>query len=213
VSSRAFICRTDRQSDTVTQHCHATNGGNWELTAVHIFLAPSTFSYLQRSCHIHWLMATFKDNSHISCRAPAVPLPCRVPKGLRRVFPIRITQSDRVWFTQAGPCPYRAPTMPRCDFSRPRQRHGMGTTWYVWINIGRLSTACGRSAQVPFLPTTTGSFTTGNSDFCGYTRTFTKDKALSEDGRGTARYVCINTTRHGTARQGICGLAFRNTNR
>ena len=137
VCVRNDLCRHEhssagRQTDNltlwhniVTQQMEVTES----LQLCIYFLRQQMFSYLQRSCHIHWLMATFKDNSHISCRAPAVPLPCRVPKGLRRVFPIRITQSDRVWFTQAGPCPYHAPTMPRCDFSRPRHstaeaRHG-----------------------------------------------------------------------------------------
>ena len=48
-------------------------------------------------------------------------------------------------------------------------------TWNVWINIGRLSTACGRSAQVRFLSTTMRSFTIGCSDFSDHTRTLTKD--------------------------------------
>ena len=62
------------------------------------------------------------------------------------------------------------------DFSRPR--HGRGTAWFVWINIGHLLTACGPSAQFRFLSTTTRNFTIGSSDFSGYTRTFTKDTAL-----------------------------------
>jgi hypothetical protein len=31
---------------------------------------------------------TFKADSHIACRAHAVPLPCRAAKGLECVFPI-----------------------------------------------------------------------------------------------------------------------------
>ena len=31
---------------------------------------------------------TLKDDSHIACRAHAVPLPCRAAKGLECVFPI-----------------------------------------------------------------------------------------------------------------------------
>ena len=31
---------------------------------------------------------TFKADSHIACRARAVPLPCRAAKGLECVFPI-----------------------------------------------------------------------------------------------------------------------------
>jgi hypothetical protein len=68
-------------------------------------------------------------------------------------------------------------------------QQGRGTEWYVLINIDRLSMACGRSAQVRFLQTTMLSFTIGSSDFSGYPRTFTKEAALSEDGRGTAWHV------------------------
>ena len=50
-------------------------------------------------------------------------------------------------------------------------------------------------AQVRFLPTIKRSFTISSSDFSGYTRTFTKDTTLSDDGRGRAR-------------QGMCELAF-----
>jgi hypothetical protein len=37
-------------------------------------------------------------DSHIACRAHAVPLPCRAAKGLECVFPIWFTQCGRVWF-------------------------------------------------------------------------------------------------------------------
>jgi hypothetical protein len=39
----------------------------------------------------------FKADSHIACRAHAVPLPCREAKGLECVFPIWFTHCDRVW--------------------------------------------------------------------------------------------------------------------
>jgi hypothetical protein len=64
---------------------------------------------------------TLKTDSHIACRAHAVPLPCRAAKGLECAFPI--------WFTQCGsvlplamPCPCRAHDMlwPR----RSSQGHG-----------------------------------------------------------------------------------------
>jgi hypothetical protein len=60
----------------------------------------------------------FKTDSHIACCAHAVLLPCRVAKGLERVFPIWLTQCGRVWFTLAMPRPCHAPTIP--FFSRPR---------------------------------------------------------------------------------------------
>ena len=59
-----------------------------------------------------------KADSHIPCRAHAVPLPCRAAKGLECVFPIWFTQCGRVWFTLAMRCPYHALTVP--FFSRPR---------------------------------------------------------------------------------------------
>jgi hypothetical protein len=94
--------------------------------------------------------------------------------------------------------PCRAPTMPLCKrLLKATAQHGKGTVWYMWINIGRLSTACVRSAQVRCLPSTTRSFTIDSSDFPGYTRTYTKDTALSENGIGIARHVWISATRHG----------------
>jgi hypothetical protein len=62
--------------------------------------------------------ATIKADSHIACRAHAVPLPCRAAKGLECVFPIGLAQGGRVWFTLAMPRPCHALTMP--FFSRPR---------------------------------------------------------------------------------------------
>jgi hypothetical protein len=59
-----------------------------------------------------------KADSHIACRAHAVPLPCLVAKGLECVFPIRFTQCGRVWFTLAMPRPCYALIMP--FISRPR---------------------------------------------------------------------------------------------
>ena len=58
--------------------------------------------------------ATLKADSHIACRAHAVPLPCRAAKGLEFVFPIWFTQCGRVWF-MPRPCP--APIMT--SFSSP----------------------------------------------------------------------------------------------
>ena len=63
-------------------------------------------------------MGGLKADSHIACRAHAVPLLCRAAKGLECVFPIWFTQCGRVWFTLAIPCPFHAPTMP--FFSRPQ---------------------------------------------------------------------------------------------
>jgi len=68
--------------------------------------------------HPRLLTKTVKADSHIACRAHAVPLPCRAAKGLECVFPIWFTQCGRVWFTLAMPSPCHALTMP--FFSRSR---------------------------------------------------------------------------------------------
>ena len=62
----------------------------------------------------------FKADSHIACRAHAVPLPCRAAKGLECVFPIWFTQCGRVWFTLSMPCCAHAMLWP-CPSS---QGHG-----------------------------------------------------------------------------------------
>ena len=65
-----------------------------------------------------WNSAAFTADSHIACRAHAVPLPRSASNGIQCVFPIWFTQSGRVWFTLAMSCPCYAPTMP--FFSRPQ---------------------------------------------------------------------------------------------
>ena len=86
----------------------------WEFTAKHTVLVTN-----QIVGHVvmFWLV-TLKADSHITCRAHAVPLPCRAAKGLERVFPIWFTHCGRVWFALAMSCPCHAPTMP--FFSRPQ---------------------------------------------------------------------------------------------
>jgi hypothetical protein len=59
-----------------------------------------------------------KADSHIACRAYAVPLPCHATNRLECVFPIWFTQCGRVWFKLAMPRPCHALTMP--FFSRPQ---------------------------------------------------------------------------------------------
>jgi hypothetical protein len=54
-----------------------------------------------------------KADSHIACRAHAIPPPCRAAKCLECVFPIWFTQCSRVWLTLDMPCPCHALTMPR----------------------------------------------------------------------------------------------------
>jgi hypothetical protein len=63
------------------------------------------------------------------------------------------------------PCPCRSPAMPlRKRLLKATTQCGMGAAgerpwWHVWINIGRLSTACGWPAEVRLLPATTRTFT------------------------------------------------------
>ena len=108
------------------------------------------------------------------------------------------------------PCPCRTPTMPLCkQLLTAMVQHSRTTAWCVCINSGRLSTACGRSAQFRFLPTITRSFTIGSSDFSGYTRTFTMVRYCRRTA--AAQHGTCELARHGTtgARYGMCELAFR----
>ena len=86
-----------------------------------------------------------KADSHIACRAHAVPLPCRAAKSLECVFPI--------WFTQCGRVGiYTCHAMPM-----PCSDHAVllnSTAQHV-----RRETACGVPARVRLLPATTRSST------------------------------------------------------
>jgi hypothetical protein len=106
----------------------------------------------------------------------AFPLPCGAAKGVDCVFPIWFTQCSRVWFTYTMPRPCHAMTMSFWKrLLKAMAQRDMSMEVCVWISIGRPETACGRPACVRLLPTTT--------------RSSTKDTALSESGRGTARHV------------------------
>jgi hypothetical protein len=79
------------------------------------------------------IFGSFKADSHIACRAHAVPLPCRAAKGLECVFPTWFTQWGRVWFIKMWSVNQ---TRPHClnqmgkTHSKPlAARHGRGTTW------------------------------------------------------------------------------------
>ena len=59
------------------------------LLTTHPLLVPR--SWKSRAIPLPTLWATtgpVKDDTHIACRAHAVPLPCRAAKGLECVFPI-----------------------------------------------------------------------------------------------------------------------------
>jgi hypothetical protein len=157
------------------------------------------------------LSSPLKADSHTACRAHAVPMPYRGAEGLECVFPIWLTQCGRVWFTLAMPRPCHALTMP--FFSRPWhstavERRPVGylpAFGFFRLPRGvprRLLSEAYHSPSQRSIPTTVKS---GSSIlqkrlavrvFPATTRTFTKDKALSEQGRGAAWHVWINA-RHG----------------
>jgi hypothetical protein len=128
-----------------------------------------------------------------------MPFPCSSAKGLNCVFSNWFTQCGRVWFTHAIPLPCHDNAVLKATsqgHGTARHESGMGTAWYVWISIGRPETACGRPARVPHLLATTRSSTKVVTRsrlavriFPSTTRTFTKDTALSENGRVTAWHV------------------------
>ena len=80
----------------------------------------------------------------------AVPLPCRGAKDLDCVFPIWLTQRDRVLIHTCHA------VLRTCRFATSQ---GHGTSRHVWTDNGRLSTACGPPAQLRFLPANTRSYT------------------------------------------------------
>ena len=169
-------------------------------------------------------MERVKPDSHITCRAHAVPLPCRAAKGLECVFPTWFTQCGRVWFTLA----MQRPCHPRpCHSSQ-----GHGTAWpsrkSLWTNCP-LSASSGYHAEfheviirrIPisdaggqretkhclswrrkwvvaahYKKTICYTDALAVRIFPATMRTFTKDTALSEQGRGAEWHVWINT-RHG----------------
>ena len=155
-----------------------------------------------------------KADSHIICRAHAVPLPCLTAKGFECVCPIWFTQCGRVWFTLAMPHP-----------SHPRPCHssqGHGTAWppreELWANCPRsvssgyhaeyhevanrripISDAGGQCKTKHRLSWTRKRVVaahykkddqlhcwTSSRIFPATMRTFAKDSALSEQDRGAA---------------------------
>ena len=90
------------------------------------------------------VLIQLKVDSHMACRAHAVPLPCRVANGLECVFPI--------WFT-VRPClihTCHAAPMPRSDHA---------VLLKATAQHGRRETACGLPARLRLLPATTRSST------------------------------------------------------
>ena len=81
---RWFQCPTDPAG---VKKARYIDGGMW-----HIAFAAS-FNQTPKFVH---RIDTLKAESHIACRAHAVPLPCRAAKGLECVFPVLFTQCGRV---------------------------------------------------------------------------------------------------------------------
>ena len=125
-----------------------------------------------------------------------MPQLCRVAKGLDCLSHLNNTVRPCSIHTQMPCYDHAALQATSQGHGTARQGHGM---------------MCGRSVQARLLPTTTRSFTTGSSNFSGYTRTFTKDTALSGDERSTAQRGRCELARYGTpgARHGVCKLALK----
>jgi hypothetical protein len=162
---------------------------------------------------------TLKADSHIACRVRAVPLPCHAAKGLECVFPIWFTQCGCVWFTLTMPCPCHALTL--LFFARPRystavERRPVGyLPTFGFFHLPRrvpqkLLSEAYQSSQWS-IPTTvkSGSSTLQKRRelavqiFPATMWTFTKDMALSEQGRSAAWHVWIKGTTWAWHGQGI----------
>ena len=245
-----FTGMVDTQAQCVWSQCDA----KWRC----IFLAVSSVfverfmynstskviaksSYTNRMRHSLFCreFVSFKADSHITCRAHVVPLPCHAAKGLEWVFPI--------WFTQCGPVCFTL-AMPRpCH---PLPCHSSKCHGAAWPSRKSLWTNCPRSASSGYhaefrevvirrIPISDAggqcetkhrlSWTrkivvaahykkddllhcwTSSRIFPATMRTFTKDTALSEQGRGAAWHVWINA-RHGRgtawARHVMCESSF-----
>ena len=167
---------------------------------------------------------------------PCHVVPCRAAKGLGRVFPILFTQCGSVRFTFAMPRPcHHRPCLSSQGHGTARPREtACGLTACV-----RLLPATTRSSTKVVIRRIPISDAGGQCEtkhrlswtrkrvvathykkdtvglavriFPATMRTFTKDKALSEQGRGAAWHVWINA-RHGRgkawARHAMCESAF-----
>jgi len=125
---------------------HKTLNSHYWLAVQHCTLQTGTVSLKpQRSCLPQHFVITksVKADSHIACRAHAIPLPCRAADGLECVFPVWFTQSGRVWF-----CCLAMP-MP-CSNHAILKATAQHSHW---------ETACGLPARVQLLPATTWSST------------------------------------------------------
>ena len=170
------------------------------------------------------VFSTIKADSNITCRVHAVPLPCRAAKGLECVFPIWFTQCGRVWFTLAiprpchpRPChssqghgtawPSRKSMWTKCPRSASSGYHAEFHEVVIRrITISYAGGQCETKHRLSWTRKRVVAAHYKKDDLlhCGLAvrifpatmRTFTKDTALSEQGRGAAWHVWINA-RHG----------------
>ena len=151
----------------------------------------------------------FTHSMPFQCRAHAVPLSCRATKGLQCVFPIWLTQCGRVWFTltMPRPChssqghgtarPSRKSLWTNCQRSASSDYHAEFEE--VVIRRIPISDAGGQCETKHCLSWTRKRVVetyykkdyllhcwTSSRIFPATMRTFTKDTALSEQGRGAA---------------------------
>ena len=153
-----------------------------------------------------------------------MPRPCRAAKGLECVFPIWFTQCGRVWFTLAMPrpchprpchssqghgtawqsrkslwtnCPRSASSVYHAEFhvvvigSIPTSDSGSQCETKHRLSWTRKRVIAAHYKKDDLLHCWTNS-----RMFPATMRTFTKDTALSEQGRGEAWHMWINA-RHG----------------
>jgi hypothetical protein len=154
--------------------------------------------------HVGWV----KADSHIACRAT---------EGLECVFPIWFTQCSHVWFTLAMPWPCRSSrgngtarpsrddlwaTCPRSASSSYRvefhedcyQQHtSLRCRWPVWNQTTFVMDEEKSGSSTLQKKTICYTVELAVRIFLATMRTFTKDTALSEHGRGTAWRVWINS--------------------
>ena len=159
------------------------------------------------------MLGIVKADSHMACCAHAVPLPCRATKGLECVFPIWFTQCGHVWFALAVPRPCHP------FFSRPR--HSTAVERLLAREVIRRIPISDAGSQCETKHRLHGWGKSGGSTlqkkticynvglavriFPATMRTFTKDTAHSEQGRGAAWHVWgMAGERHGSNMGAVC---------
>ena len=157
---------------------------------------------------MYWLQnGTLKADSHIACRAHAVPLSCRAAKGLECVFLIWFTQCDRVSFTlaitdhavllkataqhgrreRAGNCQRSASSGYQSEFHEVDiRRIPISDAGGQCETKHRLSWTRKRVVAAHYKKDDLLHCWTSSRIFPATMRTFTKNTALSEQGRGAA---------------------------